>query len=58
MQKRIKLLISPKDIEEAKVIVQYKDVNYIDCKNPSEGSLGANFPWIIKKMKNILKIKK
>jgi len=54
MQKRIKLLISPKDIEEAKVLVQDKDVFYIDCKNPSEGSLGANFPWIIKKMKSLI----
>ena len=54
MQNRIKLLISPKNLEEAKVVVKHSDVDYIDCKNPSEGSLGANFPWIIKSMKNLI----
>jgi uncharacterized protein (UPF0264 family) len=54
MQKRIKLLVSPKNLEEAKVVVKYDEVDYIDCKNPSEGSLGANFPWIIKQMKNLI----
>ncbi|TFG06762.1 MAG: hypothetical protein EU539_06820, partial [Promethearchaeota archaeon] len=29
-------------------------VKYIDCKNPSEGSLGANFPWIIEAMKKLV----
>jgi uncharacterized protein (UPF0264 family) len=54
MQKKIKLLISPKNLEEAKVVVKHSDVDYIDCKNPSEGSLGANFPWIIKSMKSLI----
>ncbi|MHA1320119.1 MAG: (5-formylfuran-3-yl)methyl phosphate synthase, partial [Promethearchaeota archaeon] len=54
MRERIRLLVSPKSIEEAKVVVQQKDVDYIDCKNPIEGSLGANFPWIIKKMKSLI----
>ena len=54
MPKRIKLLVSPKSLEEAKVVIQQKDVDYIDCKNPLEGSLGANFPWIIKKMKDLI----
>jgi len=54
MRERIRLLVSPKSIEEAKVVVQQKDVDYVDCKNPIEGSLGANFPWIIKKMKNLI----
>jgi hypothetical protein len=54
MQKKIKLLVSPKTLEEAKVVVKYKEVDYIDCKNPSEGSLGANFPWIIKQMKSLI----
>ena len=54
MQKKIKLLVSPKTLEEAKVVVKYKEVDFIDCKNPSEGSLGANFPWIIKQMKNLI----
>ncbi len=54
MQKRIKLLVSPKTLEEAKVVVKHEEVDYIDCKNPSEGSLGANFPWIIKQMKDLI----
>lgn len=54
MRERIRLLISPKSLEEAKVVVQQKYVDYIDCKNPIEGSLGANFPWIIKKMKSLI----
>ena len=53
MGNKIKLLISPKSIEEAKVIVDSK-IDYIDCKNPNEGSLGANFPWIIKRMKELI----
>lgn len=27
--------------------------NIIDVKNPKEGSLGANFPWVIKKIREI-----
>ncbi|MBY8991643.1 MAG: (5-formylfuran-3-yl)methyl phosphate synthase [Candidatus Lokiarchaeota archaeon] len=49
----MKLLISPKTIEEAKIVVR-ANVDFIDCKNPEEGSLGANFPWIIKAMKDII----
>ena len=54
MQKRVKLLVSPKTLEEAKVVVKHEGVDFIDCKNPSEGSLGANFPWIIKQMKDLI----
>ena len=54
MSNQIKLLISPKSVTEAKTIVDAKDIEFIDCKNPKEGSLGANFPWIIKEMKNII----
>jgi uncharacterized protein (UPF0264 family) len=50
---KIQLLISPKTIEEAKIVVA-SQVSIIDCKNPDEGSLGANFPWIIKEMKDLL----
>lgn len=53
MRNKIKLLISPKTVEEAKIVVGAK-VDFIDCKNPEEGSLGANFPWIIKEMKNLI----
>ncbi|MGV9205400.1 MAG: (5-formylfuran-3-yl)methyl phosphate synthase [Promethearchaeia archaeon] len=54
MLNQIKLLISPKSLKEAKTIIDAKGVDYIDCKNPKEGSLGANFPWIIKQMKNLV----
>ena len=52
---RIELLISPKNVEEAKTIVGTSDVRFIDCKNPIEGSLGANFPWVIKGMKKLIR---
>ena len=54
IKNRIKLLISPKDIDEAKIVIKQKDIDYIDCKNPLEGSLGANFPWVIKEMKKLI----
>ncbi|MBY9011605.1 MAG: (5-formylfuran-3-yl)methyl phosphate synthase [Candidatus Lokiarchaeota archaeon] len=52
----MKLLVSPKSLEEAKVVVKHEEVDFIDCKNPREGSLGANFPWIINQMKNLIQI--
>ncbi|MFX1365131.1 MAG: (5-formylfuran-3-yl)methyl phosphate synthase [Promethearchaeota archaeon] len=53
MTHKIKLLISPRTIEEAKIVID-NHIPYIDCKNPEEGSLGANFPWIIKEMKKLI----
>lgn len=53
MRKIIKLLVSPRNLKEAIVAIKSK-VDYIDCKNPDEGSLGANFPWIIKEMKKLI----
>jgi uncharacterized protein (UPF0264 family) len=53
MSNKIKLLVSPRDLEEAKIVISC-GVQFIDCKNPSEGSLGANFPWIIKSMKDLI----
>lgn len=53
MSSKIKLLISPRTIEEAKIVIN-NQIEYIDCKNPKEGSLGANFPWIIKEMKSLI----
>ncbi|MFW9895556.1 MAG: (5-formylfuran-3-yl)methyl phosphate synthase [Candidatus Thorarchaeota archaeon] len=52
MPYKIQLLISPKTIEEAKIVIS-SQVDIVDCKNPAEGSLGANFPWIIKEMKEL-----
>lgn len=40
------LLISPKDVDEALVAIR-GGADILDIKNPKEGSLGANFPWVI-----------
>ncbi len=46
----MKLLISPQNAEEAKKAIA-GGADIIDIKNPNEGPLGANFPWIIKEVK-------
>ncbi len=46
------LLISPINTEEAhEAIAGGADI--IDVKNPKEGSLGANFPWVIKDIREM-----
>lgn len=40
------LLVSSRDIEEALAAVK-GGADILDIKNPEEGSLGANFPWVI-----------
>jgi uncharacterized protein (UPF0264 family) len=48
----LKLLVSPKnETEAAEAIAGGADI--IDVKNPREGPLGANFPWVIKRVKQI-----
>jgi len=48
----LKLLISPKNEAEAlEAIAGGADI--IDVKNPLEGALGANYPWVIKKIKQL-----
>ncbi len=48
----LKLLISPIDEQEAlETIIGGADI--VDVKNPKEGPLGANFPWIIKRIRSI-----
>jgi uncharacterized protein (UPF0264 family) len=48
----LKLLISPTDEEEAlEAIAGGADI--IDVKNPKEGALGASFPWVIKRIREI-----
>lgn len=42
----MKLLVSPINVEEAN-ISRLGGADIIDVKNPKEGSLGANFPWMI-----------
>ena len=44
----MQLLVSPGDIEEAR---RSLSADIIDVKKPSEGSLGANFPWVIREIK-------
>jgi len=48
----LKLLISPKNEKEAaEAIAGGADI--IDVKNPEEGPLGANFPWMIRQIKQV-----
>jgi len=49
----MKILISPKNEAEAVEAVN-GGADIIDVKNPSEGSLGANFPWVIKRIREIV----
>ena len=50
----MKILISVKDSIEAKAVSGVSGVNIVDIKNPSEGTLGANHPWVIDEIINIL----
>jgi uncharacterized protein (UPF0264 family) len=49
----LKLLISPKDAQEALEAVQ-GGADIVDVKNPNEGALGASFPWTITEIKRVL----
>ncbi|MDP2866669.1 MAG: (5-formylfuran-3-yl)methyl phosphate synthase [Elusimicrobiota bacterium] len=44
---KIKLLVSPIDVREAGIVAR-AGVDILDLKNVKEGSLGANFPWVLK----------
>lgn len=46
----MKLLVSPSSEDEAKFCL---DADIIDVKRPAEGSLGANFPWVIRNIKKL-----
>ncbi len=48
----MQLLVSPSSISEAHCSVA---ADIIDVKKPSEGSLGANFPWVIREIKSFAK---
>jgi uncharacterized protein (UPF0264 family) len=48
----LKLLVSPTDENEALEAVA-GGADIIDVKNPKEGSLGASFPWIIKRVREV-----
>lgn len=49
----MKLLVSPFNFKEAQTAI-HGGAHIIDIKNPKEGSLGANFPWVIKDVKEII----
>jgi len=46
------LLISPINTQEAREAIN-GGADIIDVKNPKEGSLGANFPWMIRNIREI-----
>jgi len=46
------LLISPINTEEAREAIE-GGADIVDVKNPKEGSLGANFPWVIKSISEL-----
>jgi (5-formylfuran-3-yl)methyl phosphate synthase len=48
----LKLLISPANEEEAQEAIS-GGADIIDVKNPKEGALGANYPWVIKRIREI-----
>ncbi len=50
----MKVLISPTSLEEAEAVLA-GGADIIDIKNPAEGSLGANFPWVIRRVAERLK---
>lgn len=49
----LKLLVSPQNSSEAVECVN-GEADIIDVKNPAEGSLGANFPGVIKEIREIV----
>jgi uncharacterized protein (UPF0264 family) len=46
----VKLLISPQNLKEAEEAIA-GGADIIDVKNPKEGPLGANYPWVIKQIR-------
>lgn len=50
----MKVLISPQNVAEA-IVCLSAGAEIVDVKNPDEGSLGANFPWVIHEIKSLVK---
>jgi hypothetical protein len=49
----VKLLVSPtSEVEALEALAGGADI--IDVKNPAEGSLGANFPWVLRRVREIV----
>jgi uncharacterized protein (UPF0264 family) len=53
MVESMRLLVSVKNKEEAHEAVQGGG-HIIDVKNPDEGALGANFPWVIRQVREVV----
>ncbi len=49
----MRLLVSPRNRAEAVEAVQ-GGADIIDVKNPDEGSLGANYPWVISEIREVV----
>jgi uncharacterized protein (UPF0264 family) len=49
----MKILISPACLEEAEAAIA-GGADIIDVKNPAEGSLGASFPWVIRRVAELI----
>jgi (5-formylfuran-3-yl)methyl phosphate synthase len=54
---KIQLLVSPINLKEAGIIAS-SGIDILDIKNVKEGSLGANFPWVINDIVRKFKSKK
>ncbi len=50
----MRLLISIKDLDEAREVMAAGGVDVLDVKNPAEGTLGANVPWVIEAVKGLV----
>ena len=48
----MRLLVSPINTEEAEAAMA-GGADILDVKNPKEGSLGANFPWVIRSVAEV-----
>ena len=48
----MRLLVSPMNMEEAQAALA-GGADILDVKNPKEGSLGANFPWVIRSVADL-----
>ncbi|MEU3959898.1 (5-formylfuran-3-yl)methyl phosphate synthase [Streptomyces buecherae] len=49
------LLISPDSVEEAQDCAEAAEhLDIVDVKKPDEGSLGANFPWVIRAIRDVV----
>jgi hypothetical protein len=50
----MKIFLSIKDLREAREVIAGGGCDILDVKNPNEGTLGANVPWVIQEIKEIL----